>query len=187
MVISVKSGRRGRIRPQRPLIASSQIDEAPARVPPTRRLRDYVNPIIDASTETVPTESNSVPDLVPETRSQRDEEDPRVDASPEAVPTEGIEVPDLVPETRSLRDEEDPRVDDSREAVPAVGVEESIQTAQHDVTEGDNNTGMVCKLMAIYLDMYCNALLLQFKQGKLPFVLTDSFILFIVTVPPIKK
>ncbi|XP_042950195.1 uncharacterized protein LOC122282303 [Carya illinoinensis] len=64
MVISGKRGRRGRIRPQRPLIVSSQLDEAPALVPPTRRLRDFINPIIDASPEAVPTEGIEVPNLV---------------------------------------------------------------------------------------------------------------------------
>ncbi|XP_042989690.1 uncharacterized protein LOC122316911 [Carya illinoinensis] len=103
----------GRIRHGRPLIASSQPDEAPGLVPPTRRLRDYVNPIINASAH--------------------------------AVPTEGLNNPELVAPTRSLRDEEDPRLDASREAVPAGGVEESIQTDQHEVNEGDNTTVQAIK------------------------------------------
>ncbi|KAG2676263.1 hypothetical protein I3760_12G045000 [Carya illinoinensis] len=97
MVISGKRGRRGRIRPQRPLINSSQIEEAPAR---------------------------------------------------------------------SLRDEEDPRVDDSREAVPAVGVEESIQTAQHDLDEGDNSTGRGPAKGTLFERLR--------KMGKIPLTIKDG-------------
>ncbi|XP_042964574.1 uncharacterized protein LOC122298782 [Carya illinoinensis] len=91
MVISGKRGRRGRIRPRRPLIVASPSDEAPVQVPPTTSLRDYVNPIFNASTGAVPAVSEEVPDLVLQPSSLRDEEDTYVDASQEAPPAVGIE------------------------------------------------------------------------------------------------